>query len=64
MTAQDELDPRVPDELPLLRALVDGWAGRSDRLHGVSAVLIQHQLGSMVPTVRTLFELGLDQKRT
>ena len=61
---QVELDQRVPDELPLLRALVDEWAGGREPLKGITAVLIQHQLGSMVPTVRTLFELGLDPKRT
>ena len=63
-TPRDDLDQRVPDELPLLRALVDEWAGGAKPLKGVTAVLIQHQLGSMVPTVRALFELGLDPERT
>ena len=26
-TPRDDLDQRVPDELPLLRALVDEWVG-------------------------------------
>jgi S-adenosylhomocysteine hydrolase len=62
--AEIELDQRIPDELPLLRALVEEWAGGGRPLAGVTAVLIQHQLGSMVPTVRTLLELGLDPART
>ena len=63
-TPRDDLDQRVPDELPLLRALVDEWVGGGKPLKGVTAVLIQHQLGSMVPTVHALFELGLDPERT
>ena len=61
--AEPDGDQRIPAELPLLRALVDEWAGGERRLDGVTAVLIQHQLGDMVPSVRTLLELGLDPER-
>jgi S-adenosylhomocysteine hydrolase len=58
-----ELSQRVPTQLPLLDALV---AERADAepLRGVTAVLIQHQLGSIVPMVGALFALGLEPGRT
>jgi S-adenosylhomocysteine hydrolase len=59
----DDLPQQVPGRLPLLDALV---AERADGapLRGVTAVLIQHQLGSIVPMVEALFELGLEPERT
>jgi hypothetical protein len=47
-----------------VRALVEEWACGTRPFAGVTAVLIQHQLGSMVPAVRGLLELGLDPART
>jgi hypothetical protein len=61
---EPELDQALPTELPLLTALVADWAGARRPLTGVTAVLIQHQLGSIVPMVRALLALGLEPERT
>jgi hypothetical protein len=52
-----DLPQRIPNRLPMLDALV---AERADDapLCGVTAVIIQHQLGSIVPMVQALFALG------
>jgi len=56
------LPETIPDRLPLLDAFVAERA-ESAPLAGVSAVLIQHQLGSIVPMVRALLSLGLEPDR-
>jgi S-adenosylhomocysteine hydrolase len=53
----------IPERLPLLDALVAQQAGERP-LEGAHAVLIQHQLGALVPTTQALFDLGLDPRRT
>jgi S-adenosylhomocysteine hydrolase len=50
------------DEMPLLRTFVEGRKF-SQPLKGVTALLIQHQLGNQGPQVQALVELGLDPKK-
>jgi hypothetical protein len=57
-----ELDHAIPDRLPLVDAVIERWAPERDLLDGAVAVLIQHQLGSIVPMTRALLELGLDPR--
>jgi S-adenosylhomocysteine hydrolase len=57
-------DQAVPERLPLLDAFLARRASREPPLAGVTAVLIQHQLGSVVPMTRALLELGLEARRT
>jgi S-adenosylhomocysteine hydrolase len=56
-------DQSVPATLPLLDALVAERVGDEQPLSDVTAVLIQHQLGSIVPLTRTLIRLGMDPHR-
>src|SRR3990172_5111914 len=52
------LTDRIPESMPIL----DRWLERAaqDRpLAGVTALLIQHQLGNHVPQARALIELGI-----
>lgn len=54
------LDDEIPERLPLVDAVVERWAPDRDVLTDAVALLIQHQLGSIVPMTRALTELGLD----
>jgi S-adenosylhomocysteine hydrolase len=58
-----DLAQHVPARLPLVDALVGEHVDGAPLL-GVTAVLIQHQLGSIVPMVQALLALGLDPRRT
>jgi len=58
--ASGEVPQEVPDGLPLLDAFVEEGPGDGYRLSATAAVLIQHQLGSIVPMTRALLSLGLD----
>src|SRR4029078_11220240 len=61
MSADD--NKRLPQRLPLLDAYLAGpMAGRTP-FDGCSAVMIQHQLGSIVPMTAALIDLGLDPSR-
>ncbi|MDA0183687.1 hypothetical protein OJ997_25485 [Solirubrobacter phytolaccae] len=57
------LDQSIPARLPLLDAYVADYLPAGYRLGADAAVLLQHQLGSIVPMTRTLLELGLDPAR-
>jgi S-adenosylhomocysteine hydrolase len=61
-TASDQTDQTIPKGLPLLDALVKGERGNQP-LRGVTALLIQHQLGSMVPMTKAFIALGLRPER-
>jgi hypothetical protein len=52
------LDDEVPERLPLLDALLDDYVEREHSLADVTVVMIQHQLGSVVPMTRALLRLG------
>ncbi len=58
-----EVEQTVPDRLPLLDAFVEERIGDEQPLAGLTTVLIQHQLGSLVPMTRTLLRLGVDPAR-
>jgi hypothetical protein len=58
-----DLPQEIPDSLPLLDAFVAERVAEAP-LQGVTAVLIQHQLGSIVPMVRAFLALGLEPERT
>src|SRR5215831_7230919 len=56
-----QLTEEIPQRMPVL----ERWLQRaaSDQpLLGVTALLIQHQLGNHVPQARALIELGLDAR--
>lgn len=55
---------RIPRRLPLLDAFLSEHAPKANLLGDTTVILIQHQLGSLVPLTRALFDLGLDPKRT
>ncbi|HKG95250.1 MAG TPA: hypothetical protein VKA84_25250 [Gemmatimonadaceae bacterium] len=56
-------DQSVPTSLPLLDAYLEERAAGARPLEGMAALLIQHQLGSIVPMTRALIALGLSPKR-
>ncbi len=53
----------IPKRLPLLDAFLAAHPPKSKLLSDTTAVLIQHQLGSLVPLTRGLISLGLDPER-
>src|SRR5213082_1023810 len=55
--------PSLETEMPLLKDLVDDCKA-SQPLRGVTALLIQHQLGNQGPQVDALMRLGLDPRKT
>ena len=55
---------KVPKRLPLLDAFLAEHAPASRPLSNTTAILIQHQLGSLIPLTRALIGLGLDPERT
>ncbi len=57
------IDQAIPDSLPLLDDFVEEWIGGEKPLAGVTAVLIQHQLGSQVRMTEAMIRLGLDPRR-
>ena len=58
-----EIQQDIPERLPLLDAFLESRTGANEPLQDVTAVLIQHQLGTQVAMVRALMELGLDAAR-
>lgn len=52
----------IPEQQPMVQALVDDYRHRRP-LHGVTALLIQHQLGNHVCQARALIDLGLDPEK-
>ena len=54
-----DLDQTVPTKMPLVEQWLERHAGTSP-LAGVTALLIQHQLGSQVPMAKALIQLGLN----
>ena len=59
----DTVDQTIPDRLPLLDAFLAERVGPRQPLAGVTTVLIQHQLGSLVPMTRALIDLGADPQQ-
>jgi S-adenosylhomocysteine hydrolase len=53
----------VPDRLPLLDAFMAERAPTDEPLRDVTAVLVQHQTGSIVPMLKALAVMGLDLNR-
>ena len=53
-----DLDQTVPTKMPLVEQWLERHAGTSP-LAGVTALLIQHQLGNQVPMAKALIQLGL-----
>jgi hypothetical protein len=53
----------VPDRLPLLDAFMTELAPTDEPLRDVTAVLVQHQTGSIVPMLKALAVMGLDLNR-
>ncbi len=49
----------IPDQQPLIQKVVDDYCDKKP-LKGVTALLIQHQLGNHVLQARALIDLGLD----
>ncbi|MCC7177449.1 MAG: hypothetical protein IT177_03580 [Acidobacteria bacterium] len=58
-----EVEQTIPERLPLLDAFVEERIGDQQPLAGLTTVLIQHQLGSLVPLTRALLQLGADPAR-
>ena len=58
----DREKQKIPDKLPMLEAFLDLHAGEQP-LKGVTAILIQHQLGSQVPMTEALIRLGLGREQ-
>lgn len=56
-------DQEIPASLPLLDAFVAERAGTDQPLAGFTVALIQHQLGSIVPTTRALIRLGAEPRK-
>jgi len=56
-------DQATPRQLPMLDAVVEHVGGNRPPLEGVTLVLIQHQLGSMVPMTEALIRLGADPQK-
>ena len=57
------IDDKVPKRLPLVDAFIAERLPDGYELPTTGAVLIQHQLGSIVPMTRALLSLGLDPER-
>ncbi len=57
-------DQRIPERLPLLDLLLAERPVGDRPLEDVTAILVQHHRGSLVPKLRTLFRLGLDPRHT
>jgi hypothetical protein len=55
-------DDNVPDRFPLLDAMLEERVSGDAPFAGTVAVLIQHQVGSIVPMTRALIDLGLDPR--
>ena len=53
-------EQEIPDRLPLLDAYIEEHVRGKAPLAGVTAVLIQHQLGSQVRMVEALIRLGIE----
>ena len=56
-------DQKIPERLPLLDEYLKEHAAGKTPLTGVTAVLIQHQMGSQVRMAEGLIRLGLDPNR-
>jgi hypothetical protein len=57
---------QLTDEIPLAFPVLDRWLERHAQnlpLRGVTALLIQHQLGNHVPQAKALIDLGLDPRQ-
>lgn len=52
----------VPDRLPLLDLFIDTFFLKATPLEGFGALLVQHQMGTIVPMVQALFALGLNER--
>ncbi|MBI3324040.1 MAG: hypothetical protein HYZ92_02055 [Candidatus Omnitrophica bacterium] len=61
--AGDHVDQTIPERLPLLDRYLAEQVRRRRPLAGVTAVLIQHQLGSQVVMTKALIELGIEPGR-
>ncbi len=59
----DDLPQTVPDRLELIDDLLRERFEGQRPLEGITALFMQHQLGSVVPMVKAFFHLGLDPKR-
>jgi len=57
-----ELRQVIPPQQPLVQALVDDYRDRQP-LRGITALLIQHQLGNHVFQTQALIDLGLDARK-
>ncbi len=58
----DKSSEKIPERLPLLDAYIKEHARGKKPLAGVTAVLIQHQLGSQVRMAEGLIRLGIHPK--
>jgi S-adenosylhomocysteine hydrolase len=56
-------DQAIPRSLPMMDALVDQHKGSRAPFEDTTLVLIQHQLGSMVPMTEAFIRLGADPRR-
>lgn len=61
--APSSIDQRIPDRLPLLDAFVAERLPPDYRIDVDATVMIQHQLGSIVPLTEALIALGADPRR-
>lgn len=60
---QEETPDAVPERLEILDELVESYFGGMRPFEGVTALFIQHQLGSIVPMTKAFIALGLDPRR-
>ena len=58
------VDEGIPASLPLLQEFVSDFRDSLVDLRQCAAVLVQHQLGSMIPLLEALFALGLHPEKT
>src|SRR4051794_37887095 len=63
MSATSPIDQAIPERLPLVDAFVRERLEPGYRIDVDATVMIQHQLGSIVPLTRVLISLGVDPKR-
>ena len=57
-----EVGESVPDHLPILDLFVENFFPQAKPLRGFGALLVQHQMGTIVPMVEALFTLGLSRQ--
>jgi hypothetical protein len=59
-----KVEEGVPNHLPILDLFIEEFFAKARPLEGFGALLVQHQMGTIVPMAKGLFALGLRPQNT